>query len=452
MISYPSGITGPFPVHKLFNSESLLLPLGTTPTPLYGDIGPAEMNRYVIAAEAGQQLSIQFLNSLGLKLVIYGADGTTLVSESANATRWQGLFPLSQDYFIEIRAVGSAATRYTLEISLSGVALSPDLAADRLQFTPGSSSVQVEGTLQPGQTRRYVVAAQAGQALRVVFPTGLGVKLALLGADGTVLVGEEAYANSWQGLLPQTQDYFIDVSSIAGVAVEYVLQVSILPPQPPLTSNLPADRIQFPPGSTAAQVEGSVRPGETRSYIVEAQAGQEMLVRFQRGLAVKLVIYGEDGVALLAADANATSWQGRLPATQSYYLEVRGVSAAPESYVMEVEVLPLPEQAPAESGGETRLQFGPGETSTRVGGSLEPEQTSRYVLALKAGQALTLRFLSGFGVSLVVTAADGSVLVPAEANAVSWQGRVPTTQDYTLAVRTSVPTPTNFLLEVTIEP
>jgi hypothetical protein len=119
---------------------------------------------------------------------------------------------------------------------------------------------------------------------------------------------------------------------------------------------------------------------------------------------------------------------------------------------MEVEVLPLPEQAPAESGGETRLQFGLGETSTRVGGSLEPEQTSRYVLALKAGQALTLRFLSGFGVSLVVTAADGSVLVPAEANAVSWQGRVPTTQDYTLAVRTSVPTPTNFLLEVTIEP
>ncbi len=430
--------------------QRLLLPLGTTPTPLAGEIGPGEVSRYLIAAEAGQQLALQFVNSLGLKLVIYGADGTILVSDSANATQWQGRLPLSQDYVIELQSVGSTPTSYTLEISLSGAALAPDLPADRLALTPDSSSVLAEGTLQPGQTRRYVIAGEAGQALRAVFPTGLGIKLTLFGADGSVLVGEEAYANSWQGLLPKTQDYFLDVTSIAGVPVEYGLQVSMPPPPPPAASNSSPEAIRFPPGGSTAQVEGSLRPGETRSYIVEGQAGQEMWVRFQRGVAVKLVIYGADGVALLPAEANAASWQGRLPATQSYYLEVRGISAGAESYVLEVEVPPLPERAPLEAGGETRLEFGPDEASVRVGGSLQPEQVNRYVLALKAGQTLALRFLSGTGVNLVVTAADGSVLVPVEAKAVSWQGRLPTAQDYYIDVRSSAEMPTNYLLDVTI--
>lgn len=429
--------------------QRLLLPPEGGSTQFGDAITPGEVKRYVIEGQREQTLSVRFLNSLGIKLILYGADGTTLVSDGANATTWQGQLPASQPYFIDVKSVATVPANFTMEVMLAvDDSPPPDLAATRLEFEPGAFGTQVSNNIDSGQTQRYVVEAQAGQTLLARFPTGLGVKLIIFGADGTILLPDSANATSWQGVLPDAQDYFIDVKSVAGVPVDYTLEV-VLPPisgGPPGQSSNTAERIEFEPGNPVAQVQGRVDPGQFRRYVIEMGAGQVMLVRFPTGLGVQLVITGEDGTVLLPDSAHANSWQGQLPATQNYIIDVRSVAGVPVDYTLEVVIPPSPSGTLAPE----RIQFQPGANSTKVGGSLDPGQAQRYVLAAAAEQQLQIRFLTGFGVSFVLFGQDGRVLVPDSANATTWQGQLPLAQDYFIDVRSGLQTPTNYTLEIVI--
>lgn len=429
--------------------QRLLLPAEGGSTQFGDAITPGEVKRYVLEGQRGQTLSVRFLNSLGIKLIVYGADGTTFVSDGANATSWQGQLPATQPYFIDVKSVATVPANFTMEVRLAVDDSPPaDLAATRLEFEPGAFGTQVSNNIDSGQTQRYVVEGQAGQTLLARFPTGLGVKLIIFGADGTILLPDSANATSWQGALPDAQDYLIDVKSVAGVPVDYSLEV-VLPPvagEPPGQSRSTAERIEFEPGNPVAQLQGRVDPGQFRRYVIEMGAGQVMLVRFPTGLGVQLVITGEDGTILLPDSAHANSWQGQLPATQNYLIDVRSVAGTPVDYSMEV-VIPSSPSGPL---APERIQFQPGATSTKVGGSLDPGQVQRYVLAAAAEQDLQIRFLTGFGVTFVVFGQDGVVLVPDSAAATSWQGQLPATQDYFIDVQSTLPTPTNYTLEVVV--
>ena len=50
-------------------------------------------------------------------LVIYGADGTGLLSDRAGAMQWSGLLPKAQDYFIDVKPV-TGAVSYTLQVTV----------------------------------------------------------------------------------------------------------------------------------------------------------------------------------------------------------------------------------------------------------------------------------------------------------------------------------------------
>ncbi|MCB0197489.1 MAG: hypothetical protein KDJ65_36420, partial [Anaerolineae bacterium] len=355
----------------------------------------------------------------------------------------------TQPYFIDVKSVATVPANFTMEATLSIDSAPPDnLTATRLEFEPGAFGTQLSNSIDSGETQRYVVEAQAGQPLAARFPTGLGVKLIIFGADGNVLLPDSANATSWQGLLPDPQAYFIDVKSVAGVPVDYTLEV-VLPPvaeEAPTQSGTTAERIVFEPGNPVAQVQGRVNPGQFRRYVIEMGAGQAILVRFPSGIGVQLVIAGEDGTILLPETANANSWQGELPATQNYMLDVRSVSGAVVDYTLEVVILTAAGPAPEPE----RIQLQPGATSVKVGGSLEANQVQRYVLAAEADQALTLRFLSGFGVRFVLFGQDGAVLVPDSANATSWQGVLPTAQDYFIDVQSTQQMPVNYTLEIVV--
>ena len=52
--------------------------------------------------------------------------------------------------------------------------------------------------------------------------------------------------------------------------------------------------------------------------------------------------------------------------------------------------------------------------------------------------------------TFVVFGQDGTILVPDSADATSWQGQLPATQDYFIDVQSTLPTPTNYTLEVVV--
>jgi hypothetical protein len=102
----------------------------------------------------------------------------------------------------------------------------------RIQFEPGTISGQVQGSLAAGERDQYVLTAMAGQEMTVRLTdasAGVSVVLSIWGADGIVLVSNHPAATSWRGELPATQDYYIEVQSVAQNPVDYTLEV-IIPP------------------------------------------------------------------------------------------------------------------------------------------------------------------------------------------------------------------------------
>lgn len=102
--------------------------------------------------------------------------------------------------------------------------------AVRIRFVAGGTSAAVSGNIAPGELRRYVLGASAGQTMTVALDAPSALTLAIQGADGTELLSEAAGASAWQGQLPATQDYFISVSGATEPTL-FRLNVAIPPLQ-----------------------------------------------------------------------------------------------------------------------------------------------------------------------------------------------------------------------------
>ena len=100
----------------------------------------------------------------------------------------------------------------------------------RINFAPGAISATRTGVLTMGGMVRYVLGINAGQTLNASVASGNNnVDLVIFGADGTVLISDHADASSWSGVVPSTQDYYIDVRAIDGTSANYTLTVTIPP-------------------------------------------------------------------------------------------------------------------------------------------------------------------------------------------------------------------------------
>lgn len=152
---------------------------------------------------------------------------------------------------------------------------------------------------------------------------GNGAQLIIYGADGTVLMSGMGEGTSFRGLLPKKQDYLISVGSNS--ALSYRLQV-IIP-----------ERISFAAGAISAAVLGGVGVAETHHYILRAGAGQTMTVKVTSPTnSVLPTIYGLDGTVLKRALDGLSEWQGKLPSTQEYRIDL--VSGKLATYKMEVTI------------------------------------------------------------------------------------------------------------------
>jgi ELWxxDGT repeat protein len=116
----------------------------------------------------------------------------------------------------------------------------------RLTFPPGNpSNLSQPGTINTPGTIRYVFAAVAGQTLNMQLQVSTNdVNLALYGPDNTTLKAPDA-VNSWNGTLPTTGDYFIDLASSAGAASKnFTLNLILTLPAPASNTEMVADIYQ----------------------------------------------------------------------------------------------------------------------------------------------------------------------------------------------------------------
>jgi hypothetical protein len=316
-----TGSTPPTPQPP--SVERIRFAPGAISATVYGSLQPPAARQYVLAALAGQSMTVQTNSNGPFQLTVSGADGSTLGSTLANQPITVRL-PRTQDYFLTLSPVGGAGADYTLQVTV--VSSTPPTAtptprpaqAQRIRFAPGAVSATVNGYAAPGRPASYVLGAMAGQDMTVQFYGNGPFQATLTGADGSFL-GSTNNSGTISARLPRTQDYFITVNVPADAgAFNFTMVVTIVgsavrPTPPPSTQ-----RITFAPGAVSATVNG----GTPQNYVLKALRNQTMYVElFTNGAPVQARIETANGQLLGTADQN-NGWSGVLPATQDYYFRV----------------------------------------------------------------------------------------------------------------------------------
>jgi hypothetical protein len=157
-------------------------------------------------------------------------------------------------------------------------------------------------------------------------PTGAHLKMAIQGADGTVVKPQGQ--PFFRGVVPSSQDYLVTLT--AGNATEdYSLYIII-----------PA-RITFDPGATTVQLETEIPANAIAHFVIRALGGQTMTVdtTATEGQIITIV-YGADGIVLQTDHADAPDFMGTLPSTQDYLIDLLAVGGIPASVTIDVTIPP----------------------------------------------------------------------------------------------------------------
>lgn len=118
---------------------------------------------------------------------------------------------------------------FRMTVRITGEPQYPRITLEAGQVGVGQGKAPLNGT------DRRVISLQAGQTLRVALaPLFRGdAILIIFGADGTVLISDHAEARYFEGTVPTTQDYNIDIRPAPNTSPEYRLLVAVTPaPEP----------------------------------------------------------------------------------------------------------------------------------------------------------------------------------------------------------------------------
>lgn len=281
---------------------------------------------YLLYALAGQTMHIELTSTNGkANFSLQGVDdGQPYKRVETESRQWEGTLPASQDYLIWVRTPDSADS-YTLTVTIDPLQAQPQ----RIQFAPGAVSATVSGTIEPNSYDQYVLSAQVGQTMHVNLTAANGqANFDLVGAsDGVPYKRAIFQPTTWEGVLPMTQDYLINVSAPADTADSYTLTVTIDPAVPEPTP----ERIQFAPGSTTATVSGVFAAGgDSHAFILTAREGQILTIQVTANPAGPVTMFVKDvtdRIVLTGTDGETISLN--LPASGDYTIMLYTPGAAP---------------------------------------------------------------------------------------------------------------------------
>ena len=214
-------------------------------------------------------------------------------------------------------------------------------------------------------------------------------------------------------------------------------------PAAPASPALPAGTIPivYLSGATSAWVSGTINSMQTIQYSLRAAHGQVMMVNLDSPQTnVGLAIYGlTDGQPYLRVVAETRNFRFRLPLTQDYIIQV--VSAEPAAATYTLSVI-----TPA------NIVFSAGAISKVTNGKVQAGQSNTYLLRAMGGQTMTVNITSPNNDVLLTIYGyeDGNILIRYVSGESSWNGTLPSTQDYVIEAR-SVGNTTSYTLETIVQ-
>lgn len=304
----------------------------------------------------------------------------------------------------------------------------PTLAPVRFNFAPYYTAGSVKGTLLPGQTQDILFGAGGGQLTFITADSASKtIKFSLSGANGQVLVSPDQKVASWKGYLPATQDYIVRL--VGGATAENFEVTFVIPA-----------RISFAKGATSGGVATTLAPYQVQSYVVNAGGGVPMLVNTDN-YNTTITIFGASDGTVLVSNWSATSglpgWQGMLPSSQDYVIQV----IAPVSSQTVNLVVSIP----------ARISFATGATSATKSGSTVKGNVVEYVAWGAAGQTMDLKVTGNGPVCLLVYGFQlGQWMLYRNQFETEFTTTLPASQDYIIGVVPYEGTVVNYTLTVAI--
>ncbi len=193
---------------------------------------------------------------------------------------------------------------------------------ERITFAPGTISATINGTVTDPVHRKYLVKAQAGQTLKVQLTSAQPTtSFSVVGVSGgQTLKGLGDGGNNWTGVLPQTQDYLIEIVTLEYSSTGFTLYVEVPPTTSPVVT---PERINFAPGAISATVSGSTSGLAPARYVLRANGGQQMNVTLAAdNPSAYITVIGLSSANVAAASSSIQNWAGVLPTTGDYIIEV----------------------------------------------------------------------------------------------------------------------------------
>ena len=243
----PSQVNAPAPE----SGTATLIPTFGTPTPAvppctsttqrisipssqnnWGEMPTGCSKSFVVGMRAGQGLSLAYFGygTQASMMTVRDPSGKIIEGEGAAGTHYYTATSTG-DYTITFQGTGTLMFDIGLSASSSTQStILPTPVTKRISFARGGISATVQGTTGAVDADHWAVAVLGGQTMSInlIVPNGKSGTLVVFGADGTVLLSNRTGMMQWSGLLPKTQDYFIDVRPETG-AMSYTLQVTIPP-------------------------------------------------------------------------------------------------------------------------------------------------------------------------------------------------------------------------------
>ena len=378
---------------------------GTTAGVVQGTVQPGQVVTYTLQAGQSQPMILIMSSAYNdITLGVFEPDGTMLLNPANKATHWQGLLPKTELYTIQVIG-GTTSEDYTLTAKV----------ARQVNFAPGSASINLNGTTVKGYVFSYSFSCQANQTMTVALnvPSSTAY-LDIFGLTTGSLLSSAAKASTWSGVLPQTQDYVIEVIPNNGQVVDYSLTVSVNPTM--------GGTIIMPAGTTAAVVQGNIQPGKVLMYTLQAGKSQPMiLIANSANNDVTLGVFEPNGTLLLDPAKKWTRWQGLLPVTELYTIQVAGGATA-EDFTLTAKVA-------------QRINFASSAISATLNGTTENGYVFSYALRAQANQTMTVSLNVPSTIATIdIFGIDTGSLLSASAKATSWTSTLPQTQDYVIEI------------------
>lgn len=217
----------------------------------------------------------------------------------------------------------------------------------KLELTAGKPLTR-SGNLKSNQTANLTFSGKQGQTLDAAV-NGEGVLMTIFSPEGQPINDRAKRASSWNGALPLTGEYNIQLKTVKKLdSSDYQLDLDLKdPPKPapeptitssPVIPGEPIDggnqirneRVLFAPGKTSTQISNSIKSPEVIRYLVLAKAGQTLDVSVQ---GATLSVLGSDGKPFPDATGRS-NWRALLPTNGDYIIEVNAKS----SFILNVEV------------------------------------------------------------------------------------------------------------------